>query len=95
VCCVRRTDTEQLMCLELGNLSGARNMVADSFQQCYARDVGSPQLMAGECRPPEYISHLRGETVEKSLVTYVFLYSRIPCTFPQFSLSNNQSYFLL
>ena len=69
MCCVRRTDTEQLMWLELGNFSGVRNMVADSFQPCYAHAVGSPQLMARECRPPDYISHSRGETMEKSLVT--------------------------
>jgi hypothetical protein len=68
MCCVRRTDTEQLMCLELGNLSRARNVVADSFQPCYAHAVGRPQLMARECRPPDYILHSRGETVVKSLV---------------------------
>jgi len=68
MCCVRRTDTEQLMCLELGNLSGAWNVVALSFQPCYAHAVSRPQLMARECRPPDYISHERRKTIEKSLV---------------------------
>ena len=91
--CVRKTDTQQLMCLELGNLSGARNVVADSIQPCYSHAVGSPQLTARECRPPDSISHSRGETVEKSLVTR-FYNARFLAPFHSFLLSNNQSYFL-
>jgi len=47
MCCVRRTDREQLMCLELGNLSGARIVVADYFQLCYAHAVGRQSTAHG------------------------------------------------